>query len=69
MAEIHHPESDVSRLQIVHFTRKEALEVVTYLTALLADLPPTHGQSGAAPVVTVWKGGCIDHRLGFTVES
>lgn len=67
MAELIIPEN-IPQFQVVKFSKKEALEIITYLTALLADFPPTHGQDGAIPMVIIRKENRSEYRLSFTVE-
>ena len=49
------------KLEIIHFTREEAANVVALLAGMLAGKHIQGHQSGEAPVVHVVRDGQIDH--------
>jgi hypothetical protein len=56
------------RRVLVTLSVKEAVEIVTLLTAQIANVPLPGNASGAAPSVSVNKHGQLDHYLIFIVD-
>lgn len=61
------PNAGPERVYIL--TPSEAVEMIAFLSAQLADVPAPNSQMGALPVLKVTKNGAIIEKLTFVVNT